>query len=156
MKEKREHPFSDFGQIIFAIVFLIVWIADSFFLHKITFLSNYLPFYVRIISILVIILTAIYFIRSGHKAVDSNSILNKGGFAYIRHPLYLGCLLIYLGLITATLSIVSFILYIGIFTFYNYIASYEEKLLIARYGAGYEEYKRKTGKWLPKIFKGLS
>ncbi len=76
-----------------------------------------------------------------------------GGFRYIRHPLYLGCVLIYLGLTIATLSIISFVLFLVIFIFYNYIAGYEEKLLDAKIGEEYKEYKKRTGKWIPTIVK---
>ena len=38
-----------------------------------------------------------------------------------------------------------------IFFFYNYIASYEEKLLEVRFSEEYRHYKRRTGKWVPVI-----
>ena len=42
MKEKNgEHPFGDAGQSILLVLFLVVWFGDSFFLHKSTFLSDY-------------------------------------------------------------------------------------------------------------------
>jgi len=36
-----EHMLSDLGQIILLLIFLIVWIADSFFVHYSIIHSNY-------------------------------------------------------------------------------------------------------------------
>jgi len=151
MKEKKgEHPFSDSGQLILIIVFLVIWVADSFFLHKSTFLSNYVPLYIRLIILGLMFITAVYLMNSGHNAVEreekSDSVITTRGFRYVRHPLYLGSILLYFGLTIATLSIISFAIFIGIFIFYNYIAGYEEKLLDAKYGEKYKEYKKRTGR----------
>ena len=43
--------------------------------------------------------------------------------------------------------------FLGILVFHNYIASYEEKLLDAKFGQEYRKYKMRTGKWVPKIGK---
>ena len=157
MKEKKgEHPFSDSGQLILIIVFLVVWIGDSFFLKKTTFISSYVPLYIRLIISGFIFITAVYLMNSGHTAVEhrkksGNSVIVTGGFRYVRH---LGSILICLGLTIVTLSIASFIIFIGIFIFYNYIAGYEERLLEAEFGEEYREYKRGTGRWMPIIFRG--
>ena len=48
MRETRgEHPFGDRGQLIFAALFLAVWVGDSFFLHWSTFLKNWVPESIR-------------------------------------------------------------------------------------------------------------
>jgi protein-S-isoprenylcysteine O-methyltransferase Ste14 len=54
---------------------------------------------------------------------------------------------------SATLEqrLLSFAVFIGIFVFHNYIASYEEKLLEAKFGEDYQNYEKSTGKWLPGI-----
>ncbi len=49
------------------------------------------------------------------------------------------------------MSLFSLALLIPVFIFYNYIATYEEKLLEEKFGAAYRDYKKRTGKWLPKI-----
>ena len=38
-----EHKIGDAGQLIIAILFLVVWILDSFVLKYTTFLNNYFP-----------------------------------------------------------------------------------------------------------------
>ena len=54
----------------------------------------------------------------------------------------------------STASLFSLSLLVVIFVFYNYIASYEEKLLDQRFGEPYKVYKKKTGKWVPRIGRG--
>jgi len=103
------------------------------------------------------LITAIYLMNSGHIAVEreekSYSVITTGGFRYVRHPLYLGSILLCFGLTIATLSIISFVLFVGIFVFYDYIAGYEEKLLDAKFGEEYRQYKKRTGRWIPRVAK---
>lgn len=156
MKEKDgEHPFSDTGQLISLGAFLVVWVGDSFFLRQSTFLSDYVPLYIRLIILGLTLITAICLFRSGHVVVSNeqrpNSVVEKGAFRYVRHPLYLASILTYLGLTISTVSLFSFALFVGIFVFHNYIASYEEKLLEAKFEEDYRNYKKRTGKWAPRI-----
>ena len=158
MKEKKgEHPFGDAGQLISLGVFLVVWVGDSFFLRKSTFLSDYVPLYIRLIILGLTLITAMCLFSSGHVVVSHeqrpNSVVANGAFRYVRHPLYLASILTYLGLTVSTVSLFSLALFVGIFVFHNYIASYEEKLLDARFGEEYRKYKRRTGKWVPRIGK---
>lgn len=158
MKEKKgEHPFGDAGQMILLGVFLVVWVGDSFFLRKSTFLSDYVPLYIRLVILGLTLIAAMYLFRSGHVVVSHeqrpNSVVATGAFRYVRHPLYLASILTYLGLTVVTVSLFSLVLFVGIFVFYNYIASYEEKLLDAKFGEEYRKYKRRTGKWVPRIGK---
>ncbi len=158
MKEKNgEHPFGDAGQLILLVLFLVVWIGDSFFLRQSTFLSDYVPLYIRLIILGLTIITALYLFRSGHVVVSHeqrpNGVLATGAFRYVRHPLYLASILIYIGLTVSTVSLFSLVLLLGILVFHNYIAGYEEKLLDEKFGEEYRKYKRKTRKWLPSIGK---
>ena len=159
MKEKNgEHPFSDAGQLISFALFLVVWVADSFFLCISTFLSDYVPLYIRLVILGLTLVAAIYLFRSGHVVVSHEqrpeSVVSTGAFRYVRHPLYLASILTYLGLSISTASLLSLGLLVGIFIFHNYIASYEEALLVDRFGDDYKRYKEVTGKWVPRIGRG--
>jgi protein-S-isoprenylcysteine O-methyltransferase Ste14 len=156
MKEKNgEHPLGDSGQLVLLVLFLLIWAVDSFFLRISTFLSDYISLYIRLIIFVPILVTAVYFIRAGHVVVSHeqrpSSVVSTGAFQYVRHPLYLGSILFYLGLTVSTASLFSLVLVVLIFFFYNYIASYEEKLLEDRFHEKYRNYKIKTGKWVPMI-----
>ncbi len=159
MKEKNgEHPYGDVGQLILLVLFLILWIADSFFLRTSTFLSDHVPLTIRLFFLGLALVTAVYLSLSGHDVVRreqrGTKVVSSGGFRYVRHPLYSACLLFYLGLAVSTASIFSLAFFVVIFLVYNYLASYEERLLDEKFGEEYKKYKRRTGKWVPGIGKG--
>ena len=160
MKEKSgEHPLGDVGQIVLFGLFMIVWILDSFFLRWSTFLSDHIPLVFRLAMLGITLTIATYLFRSGHVVVNheqrSTGVVSSGAFRYVRHPLYLGSILIYFGLTASTTSLLCLILMIVIFLFYNAIAGYEEKLLEIKWGDAYLAYKKKSGKWLPMFGKRL-
>jgi len=156
MKEKNgEHPFGDSGQLVLLVLFLLIWVVDSFLLKISTFLSDDISLYIRLIILVLILVTAVYLIRSGHSVVNHgqrpSGVVSTGAFRYVRHPLYLGSIMFYLGLSLATASLFSLVLVVLIFIFYNHIASYEDKLMEDRFHEEYRNYKKKTGKWMPMI-----
>jgi protein-S-isoprenylcysteine O-methyltransferase Ste14 len=156
MQQKNgEHPLGDRGQLLMLAAFLIIWVADSFFLRISTFLSDDISLYIRLVIFVLILVTAVYFIRSGHIVVNHeqrpSAVLSTGAFRYVRHPLYLGSMMLYLGLSVSTASLFSLLMVGLIFIFYNHIAGYEEQLLEDRFHEEYRNYKKRTGKWVPLI-----
>jgi protein-S-isoprenylcysteine O-methyltransferase Ste14 len=156
IKEKNgEHPYGDAGQLILLGLFLLVWLGDSFFLHLSTFRTDYLPWYIRLTFLVSCLAGAAFLIKSAHVVVSHShrpgGLMSSGAFKYVRHPLYLGCILVYLGLAVGTFSIFSLVLWVAICIFYNYLASYEEKILSVRFGESYKIYQGRTGKWLPRM-----
>ena len=154
-RREGEHPFGDMGQLICLALFLAVWIGDSFFLRVSTFLSDVVPVYIRIVVLAASLVLAACLGGSGHRVVDPDrrtaGVVKTGAFRYVRHPLYLASILAFLGVALATASLLSLATCGGIAVFYDYIASYEEKLLLEKCGEEYSAYRRETGKWLPKI-----
>jgi len=82
---------------------------------------------------------------------DPPTIIDTGILAHIRHPLYLGTLLIYLGFILGTFSIISFLIFLFIIFLYNKMATYEEQDLERIFGEEYIEYKSRVPKWIPRL-----
>lgn len=156
MKEKDgEHPFGDAGQLIALGVFLVVWVVDSFVLHWTTLLAGHVPLVIRLVVTAVCLACGVLLARSGHVVVSGNerptTVVDWGAFGYVRHPLYLSSLLFYFALAVATASLASFVLFLLIFAFYNYIAGYEERLMVSKFGDAYRDYMKRTGKWVPRI-----
>jgi protein-S-isoprenylcysteine O-methyltransferase Ste14 len=156
LKERNgEHPLGDVGQLIALVIFLAVWASDSFWLNFTTFGLEAVPNIIRMALAISVWLLAGILIKVSHYVVHAESrpagVISKGAFKYIRHPVYLSGLLVYLGLVISSLSVAAMIVWLLIFLFYNYIAAYEERLLIAKYGDAYRTYQRHTGRWLPKL-----
>ncbi len=151
-----EHVGGDAGQLILFLIFLAVWIADSFIFQYSTSLSTYIPIHVRLPIVLIILSGAWYFAKSGLRIVfdeirEPPIVIRKGVFNRVRHPIYLGSLLFYLGLCVLTLSIFSFAIWIGIIAFYHFISKYEEKLLLDKFGVEYEKYRSEVPMWIPRL-----
>jgi protein-S-isoprenylcysteine O-methyltransferase Ste14 len=151
-----EHPYGDLGQIIILLGFLAIWILDSFIFRYSTFLSPYVPIYVRLIFEGLILILALYLVRSGHRAISdevfsSPCLLTDGAFSHVRHPIYLAALLFYVFLIGLTLSLISVFVFTGIVVFYNCIATYEEKFLEQKFGQKYRDYRKNVPKWIPRL-----
>ena len=150
-----EHAFSDMGQLIFLVVFLVVWIADSFVFKYSTFLTQYVSNYIRVPIALIVLVISGLLAWTGLKIVfgetrEKPQVITSGVFSIVRHPIYLSSILLYLGFILLlSLSLFSALVWILIIVFYYMISVYEEKLLIQRFGSAYEEYKKKVPMLFP-------
>ncbi|UCC11368.1 MAG: isoprenylcysteine carboxylmethyltransferase family protein [candidate division WOR-3 bacterium] len=149
-----EHPFGDTGQLILLLVFLIVWIGDSFILKLSTMATQYVPVSVRVVLFLVGITLAGILAQRGLSIVfgeerERPCVIKKGVFNLVRHPIYLGSLLLYLSCLLLTLSLLSVLVWLIIIAFYVYISRHEEKLLLARFGSEYEDYMGEVPMLIP-------
>ena len=70
-------------------------------------------------------------------------------YAMVRHPMYLGILLVYLGLAVATLSLASLALLPAFFYAYDRFAAYEERELVEVLGGDYLGYMGRVRRWVP-------
>ncbi|HMF31182.1 MAG TPA: isoprenylcysteine carboxylmethyltransferase family protein [Candidatus Lokiarchaeia archaeon] len=152
----KEHPWGDRGQVLFFVVFLAVWILDSFILRISTFLANYIPLWVTLPIAGIMIIGAAYFIRKAEETVfkeirDPPRVINSGVFARVRHPMYLGTILFLLALGVATCSLFSLAVWGLMFVFFDRIAAFEEQDLEQIFGQEYVEYKRIVPKWIPRL-----
>ena len=154
-----EYAFGDMGQLILLVTFLIVWIADSFVFKYSTFLTRYISNYIRVPIALTILNISGLLAGFGLNTVfgktrEEPQVITTGVFSIVRHPIYLGSILLYLGFILLSLSLLSVLVWILIIVFYYMISRYEEKLLTQRFGSAYEGYKKKVSMLFPiKIFK---
>jgi protein-S-isoprenylcysteine O-methyltransferase Ste14 len=151
-----EYPNWDLIQIILALTFFVFWSIDSFIFQFTTFLSEFIPLYVKLIFAVFVLGMSFYLIAFSHQMIfgkirKSPDILNKGVYAIIRHPMYLGTLLFYLGFVLVTISLLSLVIWILIFSIYDRATAYEEDDLIRIFGDEYLNYKKHVPKWFPRI-----
>ena len=151
-----EHKIGDAGQAVFAILFLIVYITDSFIFGFSTFFNEIVPNIIRVVAGILVLIVAGYFSMTGMKIVfdevrDRPEVIRKGVFSIVRHPVYFGEILLYLGLLLFSMSIASAFIWIMTIIFLNYIARYEEKILVDHFGDEYKTYMQEVPMWLPKI-----
>ncbi len=111
-KKHSEHPhltgeyrWGDTGQLVLLVLFLGIWITDSFVFKYSTFLRDTVPDYIRIPAAGLVLFCAWYLARGGMKAVfgterEKPEVIRTGVFRIVRHPIYTGALLFYLGAIS--------------------------------------------------------
>ena len=94
-----------------------------------------------------------YIQRGGlNKKVYAESLVTQGIFALCRNPLYVGNMLIYLGVflmfghwLCLAIGILSFA-----FIYFSIVAT-EEKFLKEKFGKEYEAYCREVPRWIPRL-----
>ena len=153
-----EYFAGDAGQIILALLFAAIWIADSFFLECTTFLNQYIPLAIRIPIGLVFLIISGYLSIKGLSIVfgekrEEPCVIKKGVFNIVRHPIYLSEIFLYLGLLILNISLAASIVWIIGIAFLHYISKYEESLLFARFGKEYEQYMKEVPMWIPRLRK---
>jgi protein-S-isoprenylcysteine O-methyltransferase Ste14 len=150
-----EHIIGDAGQIILAVIFIGVWITDTFFLKFSTMFSQYIPDYVKIPVAVILFAIAGYLAIKGMgivfgKVRETPVVIRDGVFSVVRHPIYLSEILVYLGFLIMGLSLACVFIWIIIIAFFQYISRHEEKLLLARFGDDYRQYMKDVPMWIPQ------
>ena len=153
-----EHTVGEAGQMILACLFAAVWILDTFFLKYTTYLNDYVPLGVRIACGVITLVLAGYLARTSTSIVfgerrEEPAVIKKSVFNFVRHPMYLSEILLYLGLLMLSISLAAMSVWVIAILFLHYISRYEEKLLLARFGEEYEQYMQQVPMWLPRLWK---
>jgi protein-S-isoprenylcysteine O-methyltransferase Ste14 len=153
-----EYFAGDAGQLILALLFAAVWIADSFFLEYTTFLNQYVPPVFRISFGVLFLALSGYLAKTGLSIVfgenmEKPGVIRKSVFSIVRHPIYLSEILLYFGLLILNISLAAAVVWIIGIAFFHYISRYEESILLARFGKEYEQYMKKVPMWIPLLRK---
>jgi len=151
-----EHKKGDAGQLIIAVIFLIVWITDSFIFKYSVFLNEIIPNIIRTTAGILVLIAAGYLSKTGLKLVfdevrEKPEVIRKSVFGIVRHPIYLSEILLYFGLLLLSVSIASAVIWIIAIVFLHYISRYEEKILLEFFGDEYRTYMKEVPMWVPKI-----
>lgn len=153
-----EHSVGDIGQIILLILFLSGLLVDKYILHFSVFCTPTVSIYLRVLLSLPVFYLSCFLAHSGLKTVfgeerEELAVIKTGVFSIVCHPIYLSAILLYLGFIIISLSLISFSIWIIIILFYYFISRYEEKVLIDKLGSQYEEYMNEVPMFIPRPFK---
>jgi protein-S-isoprenylcysteine O-methyltransferase Ste14 len=85
--------------------------------------------------------------------VDGHKIIERGLYRFIRHPGYLGQLIIFIGISTSLSNWLSVLLMmIPVFLGYLYRVKVEEKFMVEQLGEVYLEYQERTKRIIPLIY----
>lgn len=87
-------------------------------------------------------------------SVGAPAVIMAGPYAFVRNPLYVGNILMYVGIgilsnaLFPWLSLVAAVVFI---VQYTLIVSLEEEFLEKEFGAGYGEYKKNVPRFIPRL-----
>jgi len=148
-----ELPHAHLLQVLYLILFSTLWLLDSFIFSFSIFLATLIPLVIRLILAISVLALGFSMISLGHWLLFNKKLpglISTGIFAHVRHPMYLGYILAYLGCIVGTMSLFSIIPWLLITHLYAKMGNYEEQKLEQKFGEEYLEYTRKVPKWIPR------
>jgi len=152
-----EHRIGDIGQLTLFCLFMALWISDML-LNYSNFLNEYVPAVIRLpIGNLLLIISG-YMAGTGlwivfGKKTQSQGVIRRGVFRFVRHPIYLSEIILYLGLLLLNVSLAAALVWVIAIFFLHYISRYEERLLLVRFGKEYEQYMKEVSMWFPRIYR---
>lgn len=152
-----EHPFGDTLQLIMLIIFTAVIAADYFFFQTYDFFGGKISPIVRLPIGLGLVAFGGWLALRGiqivfHELRPEPIMITEGMFSQARHPIYLGAMLVYLGVLCLTLSFLGAAVFLFVILVYQWLAKHEEKLMLGIFGDKYRDYIRRVPMWLPKVF----
>ncbi len=87
-------------------------------------------------------------------SVGAPEVIVAGPFAYVRNPLYVGNILLYIGIGVMSNALFPWLLVVASVYFvfqYSLIVSLEEEFLEEEFGAAYLEFKKQVPRFLPRL-----
>jgi len=151
-----EHPQGDRYQLYAFLLFTAAVLIDHYFLGWAARFRSSVPFGLRFPIALLIIFFGLFLSFAGIHTVFSEytehpRMITNGLFSFVRHPVYLGALLVYIGMLAFLLSPPALLVFILVFFLYDWLAQDEESRMLKVFSQKYEDYRLQTPKWLPKV-----
>jgi protein-S-isoprenylcysteine O-methyltransferase Ste14 len=99
------------------------------------------------------ILTLKQFFTYSVAKVENQKIIETGLYKFIRHPGYLGQVIIFFGISTSISNLLSiFVMMVLVTLGYVYRIRVEERFMLEELGEGYVNYQARTKRIIPKIY----
>ncbi len=139
---------------LFPLFYLVLFIpSPEVFSDPVT--AMLIGFAVTIIGQLIRVITIglVYIIRGGkNRRVYADTLVTTGIFSHCRNPLYVGNILILVGLGIASNSLIFMAIATPLFLFfYQAIVRAEENFLRNKFGAEFDAYCSRVNRWIPNL-----
>ncbi|MDH3726183.1 MAG: isoprenylcysteine carboxylmethyltransferase family protein [Myxococcales bacterium] len=90
----------------------------------------------------------------GHYVLSDQEIITHGPYAYVRHPIYLLVIMIWvsvaIGFASSAAAVITIAYVIPAYVIYSHS---EEKMMVDHFGDAYRAYRRNTGAFFPRLRK---
>jgi protein-S-isoprenylcysteine O-methyltransferase Ste14 len=87
-------------------------------------------------------------------SVGAPAVVMAGPYAFVRNPLYIGNILLYVGIALISNALIPWLPAVAVCVFivqYALIVSLEEEFLEREFGTSYREYKRNVPRFIPRL-----
>jgi protein-S-isoprenylcysteine O-methyltransferase Ste14 len=150
---QRNRKIHNLKQLICFLGFIFTVTIDLVYLKLYPTIQTVVLWYFRLMFAIPLIIIALKIANQGitimyNEIRDPPCVIKRGPFRFSRHPMYLSALLIYLGIIIASFSILGLIYFGGVIILYNYLAQFEEKHLLLLFRGQYELYSKQVPRWI--------
>jgi protein-S-isoprenylcysteine O-methyltransferase Ste14 len=87
------------------------------------------------------------------RTAERQTLIDRGPYGVVRHPGYLGVLMLWVGAGLATANwIATMLIALVMFVAYRYRIQYEEQMLAATFGEEYRQYAGRTRRLIPFLY----
>jgi protein-S-isoprenylcysteine O-methyltransferase Ste14 len=86
-----------------------------------------------------------------YQAQRQHRLATTGAYAYVRHPQYVGFVLVMFGFLLQWPTILTLVMFPFLVFMYVRLARVEEREALAEFGAEYERYMRETPAFVPRL-----
>ncbi|WP_370895522.1 methyltransferase family protein [Chryseobacterium gossypii] len=153
--------FFKYRNLLFIVLYLLLFIPSPPLFGEDRFGADH--YWIAIISGLIITVLGqlirggtiglAYIVRGGKdKKVYAEGLVTEGIFSHVRNPLYVGNILMLLGVGILANSLIYTFIVMPVFLFiYQCIVLAEENFLRSKFGEDFDAYTRKVHRWIPKV-----
>jgi protein-S-isoprenylcysteine O-methyltransferase Ste14 len=150
-----EYPLWDRIQVVLIGSYIVVMLLDNVSTLSLGYpgvLERVSAYPILLLPAVFLIAFGVYLIKESHAAVFAKTrkpkFVDSGVYSLVRHPMYLGGLMILLGFLFLKFSLIAFAIWIIYLVLCDWMASYEEKDLLRVLGNEYANYQNRVPKWL--------
>ncbi len=129
---------------------------------SIKFAHLHLPLWLRVLAVLVALAGAALLAWADKtlgdnlsvtlQVKDDHTLVTTGPYRYIRHPVYAAGMLFFIGTSLAASNWIVALLLVGSFTLlYAQRIPQEEKMMVEHFGDQYRDYRKTTGRLIPRL-----
>jgi protein-S-isoprenylcysteine O-methyltransferase Ste14 len=86
-----------------------------------------------------------------YEAQRRHTLATSGAYAYVRHPQYVGFILVMLGFLLQWPTLLTLAMFPVLVVMYVYLAHMEEREALAEFGSSYERYMRAVPGFIPRL-----
>jgi protein-S-isoprenylcysteine O-methyltransferase Ste14 len=83
---------------------------------------------------------------------DGHTLVKSGIYKQVRHPAYLGAIILFIGIPVMLSSVIGFLVMLLLIPILLHRIKLEEKMMIERFGEEYKDYMRSSKRLIPYIY----